>query len=373
MAFVMEQALGHVTHYRNLRQFTDQQSSEIDPIWLPIPFDVRGAARFVPMLSNNWSVRASWRARRALDATRARVVLDALLFHTQVASLFSVGVMRQVPTVISLDATPINYDSIGRPYGHRPAGTGLLDRKKYALNRRALHAAGLLVTWSDWARRSLVADYGVPGERIRVLAPGAATAYFDIGRARLATRPVDDPARPVRVLFVGGDFDRKGGPALLACMRGPLGRRCELHVVTQRSTPQQPNVIVHRGLRANSPALLKLFAEADIFVLPTQADALALVLQEAAAAGLPVIATKVGGLPEAIQPNESGLLIGVGDHAALQAALTALVDDPARRARMARAGYALARQKFDARMNNRRLLDLMRELVEARRASREAA
>src|SRR5206468_3682262 len=96
-------------------------------------------------------------------------------------------------------------------------------------------------------------------------------------------------SRPARVLFVGGDFKRKGGPALLEVMRGPLAGWCELHVVTQAEVAPQPGVVVHRGLQANSPELLRLFATADIFVLPTMADCLAVVLMEATAAGLPVI------------------------------------------------------------------------------------
>ncbi len=228
---------------------------------------------------------------------RARVRLDAIVFHTQVTSLFSVGIMREVPTLISLDATPINYDTIGRPYGHRPAGSGLLDRKKFELNRSAFHAAAKLVTWSDWARRSLIADYGVDQQRIAVLPPGAAAPYFEIGKARLAASAPPDPHRPIRILFVGGDFYRKGGPLLLDCLRGPLSARCELHLVTQCNVASQPNVFVHKGLQPNSPPLLSLFAEADVFVLPTQADSLGLVLMEAAAAGLPAVATRVGGLP----------------------------------------------------------------------------
>ena len=177
----------------------------------------------------------------------------------------------------------------------------------------------------------------------------------------------------MRVLFVGGDFYRKGSPALLESIRGPLGNRVELHIVTQREIAPQPNVTVHRGLQANSPELLQLFAEADLFVLPTYADCLGLVLMEAAAAGLPVIATNVGALRETMHTGESGLIIQAGDHAALKAALTALVSDADRRERMGRAGYTLARQKFDARRNNRLLLDFIGELVESRPVSGRAA
>src|SRR5579859_4364331 len=278
-AFVMEQALGHVTHYQNLRELTDQQA-DIEPVWLPIPFDVQGHERLVPVLRNTWSVRASWRARRALDATRARTPLDAVVFHTQVASLFSINMMRQVPTLISLDATPINYDTLGKHYNHRPAGRGLIDRQKYHLNWRAFHAAAGLVTWSEWARRSLVNDYGVTTPNVRVLAPGASKAYFDIGEARGSAPNAERLAR-VRVLFVGADFHRKGGPTLLEAMEGPIGRKCELDIVTQSEVAARPNVFVHRGLQANSPELQRRFAEADVFVLPTHADCLGMVLMEA--------------------------------------------------------------------------------------------
>src|SRR5215813_14365560 len=111
-AFVMEQALGHVTHARNLRTLVDHRQ-DVASTWLPISVDVRGAARFVPVLRSIWSVRASWRARRALGAAVRHTPLDALVFHTQVTALFSVGLMRRLPTVVSLDATPINYKSVG--------------------------------------------------------------------------------------------------------------------------------------------------------------------------------------------------------------------------------------------------------------------
>jgi hypothetical protein len=172
-AFVMEQALGHVTHAHNLRSLVAERE-DIQSTWLPIPFDVHGAAKFVPLYRGNWSVRASWRARRALNIALSRQEHDALVFHTQVTSLFSVGLMRRLPTLISMDATPINYDRVGEYYGHQAAGTSFIDRRKFQMNRAAFDAAASLVTWSDWARDSLIADYGTDPRKISVLAPGAA-------------------------------------------------------------------------------------------------------------------------------------------------------------------------------------------------------
>ena len=62
-------------------------------------------------------------------------------------------------------------------HGHTAApepGNGFVDRQKYRLNRRAFHAAEALVSWSDWARRSLIQDYGVDDARVRTIAPGKA-------------------------------------------------------------------------------------------------------------------------------------------------------------------------------------------------------
>lgn len=372
-AFVMEQTLGHVTHFLNLRQVATEQTA-VDPTWLPVPFDVDGPSRLVPLLRSNWSVRASWRARRALTRAQARRPLDAVVFHTQVTALFSFDIMRRIPTIVSLDATPINYDSVGYYYDHRPAGKGLLDRQKYRMNQRSFNAAARIVAWSEWARRSLVTDYGVDPAQVEVIAPGAAPAYFDIGERRRASAGHSLPdGRPVRLLFVGGAFERKGGPRLLECMRGSLADRCELHLVTTDAVATQRNVYVHRGLGPNSAELRGLFAEADIFILPSMADCLAVVLMEATAAGLPIITTEIAALPEAVHPGQSGLLVPAGDTRALEHAVTALVDDPQLRQRMSRASYELACRKFDARCNGRALLDVVLQVTEAAHEQPRAA
>jgi len=370
-AFVMEQALGHVTHYRNLRSFADTQIY-VQPTWLPIDFKVEGPTRLLPFFSTNWSVRASWRARRALDAVDARNSFDALFFHTQVTSLFSIGLMSAVPTLISMDATPINYDTLGWEYGHRPAGDGPVDRQKYRLNRRAFHAAVGLVTWSEWARRSLIDDYEVPRDKIRVITPGASPTFFEIGQARV-TAPHRDKNDHMQLLFVGGDFQRKGGQMLLELMRGPLGELCDLHLVTGANVPAQRNVFVYRGVQPNSDELRRLFSNADMFLFPTFADCLPVALQEAAAAGLPAIATNVGALPESITDRGTGLVVPPGDGRALQAAVESLLVDQGRRVQMGRAAHALACRRFDARYNNQVLLDFLREVANSSHSMRRAA
>jgi glycosyltransferase involved in cell wall biosynthesis len=132
--------------------------------------------------------------------------------------------------------------------------------------------------------------------------------------------------------------------------------------------PQRPGVTVHHNLGPNSPALLRLFADADLFVLPSLGECLAVVLMEATAAGLPVITTDVGALAEAVRPGHTGVIVPPDDVRALRLALGTLIADPAQRRSMGEGGHALAREQFDATRNNSILLDLVAELV--RRGSR---
>ena len=99
--------------------------------------------------------------------------------------------------------------------------------------------------------------------------------------------------------------------------------------VTRDGVEPEPGVTVHRDVKANSLTLRQLYATSDIFVLPTQADCFSLVCMEALAAGLPVVTTKVGGIPDIVLDGKTGRLLEAGDSAALGDALEMLVTDPA--------------------------------------------
>ncbi len=90
--------------------------------------------------------------------------------------------------------------------------------------------------------------------------------------------------------------------------------------------------------------IFRLYREADVFVLPTWREGFPNVVIEAMAAGLPVVATPVGAIPEAIEDGRSGLLVPVRDAASLEAALRRLIDDPALRIAIG----ARARQRVEA-------------------------
>src|SRR5207302_1367478 len=123
---------------------------------------------------------------------------------------------------------------------------------KRAINVHVLRGASRLVTWCDWARRSLVSDYGMPTELVSVIHPGV---DLDLFRPRLQRRP-----GPPRVLFVGGDFERKGGTDLVEALAGvELPVQLDLVTAPRAGLVDRPGVSLHAGLQPQSEELVALY------------------------------------------------------------------------------------------------------------------
>ena len=100
----------------------------------------------------------------------------------------------------------------------------------------------------------------------------------------------------------------------------------------------------------------------DLFVFPSEFEALGISLVEAAACGLPAIGARTGGIVDVIEEGASGLLVPPRDAAALASALRALVADPERRREMGRRAREVARDRFDLEDSVSRYVALFREL-----------
>jgi glycosyltransferase involved in cell wall biosynthesis len=357
LGFVMEQTLGHVTHDRNLRHWVAADGNVV-PEWMPVPFEARDVWQRVP----NWTLRASLRAKALAAAALEHNKLDGLFFHTQSVALFAGRFMRRLPSIVSLDATPINLDSVGEAYNHKTGGNRLVEALKRRLTRRSFREAKHLITWCEWAKKSLVEDYGIAPEKVTVIPPGV-----DMGRWRFERFP-QASQRPLRLLFVGGDFRRKGGEVLLRAFHEALAERCELDIVTRDpvDTGGSERVRVRGGLAPNSPELMALFEEADIFVFPTLGDCLPIAVMEAMASELPVVATCVGALEEEVEDGVTGCLVPPGDAEALADSVLRLARDTDLRRQMGWAGRRRAEEKFDGARNYRTVIELYKRCVDGR-------
>ena len=354
---LLEQALGHVTYARNLRAaLAATTSAAIE--WYDVPDEPRRKIERLPLRST-WTVQTGLAARKIFK----RGGFDAAYVHTQVPAVLLGRLMTQVPTVVSVDATPRQFDLLGSHYAHR-IGPAPVEALKWRANATCLQRAAAVVAWSRWAADSLVDDYGVDPDRVEIIQPGVVGSLW--------RRPRQREARlgPLRILFVGGDFVRKGGPLLLAAfdrlLQDPdLIASCgdiELHIVTGAGAEvaPQPGVVIHRELEPNSGALVDLFHSSDIFALPTQGDCLPFVLAEAAMAGLPMVATDVGAISEIVVEGETGHLVD-RDVLAMTATLRRLIVDDEHRRRLSDRAATLATSSLDAEANAHRLLELVLE------------
>jgi glycosyltransferase involved in cell wall biosynthesis len=264
-----------------------------------------------------------------------------------------------------MDATPLNFDTIGGPYAHRPSAIGRIESVKNALTRRSFDRARRLVVWHQWGKQSLVEDYGAPSDKVAVISPGIDMERWNFPRH-------DFHSGLVRLLFVGGDFARKGGHILLGAMRQGLGALCQLDIVTRDPVDigGVPNVRVHHGVGPNAPALIDLYAQADVFVFPTLADVLPLAIMEAMASGLPVVTTNVGAIGEQITDGVTGFLIPPDDVNALCTCTMRLAEDPTLRRGMGIAAREAAEQKFNGARNYPGVLELMKRCADERAGTR---
>jgi glycosyltransferase involved in cell wall biosynthesis/GT2 family glycosyltransferase len=367
VGFVLEQTLGHITHSANLQHLVGARD-DIEAVFEPVAFDVEGWRTRVPGFGN-WTVRAGVRARRAIRHILEGGAVDALFIHTQVPAILSPDHVKRLPTVVSLDATPIQYDELGAHYGHDTGGK-LAEHLKWKANVACFARSTAVVAWARWTKQGLVDRYDVPAEKIHVIPPGVdyeRWSAYGVGRPEAA--PADGTPR---VLFVGGDLERKGGHVLLAAVAAlrAEGVAIELDLVTRDEVAPQDGVRAHHGLTPNSPALLELYHRADVFCLPTMGDCLPMVLSEAGAVGLPLVSTDVGAIGEIVRDGETGLLVPVDDVDALAAALRRLAGDPAERTRMGDAARQLVRAEFDAAANAERLVALLVDIAAERRQAR---
>jgi glycosyltransferase involved in cell wall biosynthesis len=171
-------------------------------------------------------------------------------------------------------------------------------------------------------------------------------------------------ARP-HALFVGGDFPRKGGPLLLDVWRqAGFAARADLTIVTDWNVPQPlpEGVRVVRHVKGQTAEWAAIWHAADLFVMPTHNEAFGLVYQEAAAAGLPAIGSRLNAVPEIIHDGETGLLVDPHDPRELSAALDRLIGSAELRLRIGRAARAKMELDADPELHRRKLLALIAQV-----------
>jgi glycogen(starch) synthase len=227
--------------------------------------------------------------------------------------------------------------SVGHTLQGRSVRPRLLRALGGSIERSTLRRADGVVVLTDRTAAALRAD-GVPAERICTIPSGFDPSLFasargdvfpDAGRPRIGyvgrLTPQKRPDLLVRA------FDRMRLTADLVIVGdGPERERIRQLVATSRAADRitMTGFVEHTAV----PAVL---ASLDLLVLPSAYEEMGSILVEAMAAGLPVVASQVGGIPDVVHDGETGLLVPPGDVAALAAALDRLVAETGLRARLA--------------------------------------
>jgi colanic acid/amylovoran biosynthesis glycosyltransferase len=194
-------------------------------------------------------------------------------------------------------------------------------------------------------------------------------------RAFAAPRASDDGGR-FRVLTVARLVPGKGHALLLEALEALRERGLDVGATFVGEGPERAGLEwlsrdlgltdrVHFAGAVGQDELPRWYAAADAFCLPTLAEGLGVVLMEAMAAGLPVVSTRVMGVPEVVEDGDSGFLVSPGRSDGLADALEQLAASPELRVSMGRRGRLRVEQFFDLDEAAARLADLLEGTVSA--------
>ena len=148
---------------------------------------------------------------------------------------------------------------------------------------------------------------------------------------------------------------------------GGFAARADLTLVTEWRLGALPaGVRQLRGIRGHSPAWIRAWREADLFVMPTRNEAFGLVYQEAAAAGVPAIGTRLNAVPEIVEDGETGLLIPTGDVPGLVQALDRLLGSAELRDRLGRNARRKIERDAHPEDHRRQLVALISQVASIR-------
>lgn len=222
--------------------------------------------------------------------------------------------------------------------------------------RRIHLLATHVIANSEAAKRLLVEDFRIPAERVHVLHNGLDFEQFAQARGdRRRVHPKLAPEAKLILNVANMNSEIKGHGVLIEAARLVSATMPEARFAFVGDGLLRPHLeervralglqghIYFLGPRKDVPEIL---ASGDVFAFSSLAEGLPNAVLEAMAVGLPVVATRVGGIPEIIRDGASGLLVPPNDPQALAKAILRVLSDPALAAKLACASQARARSQF---------------------------
>ena len=369
---IAESSMGHKTHIMTMQKYFESSSCYVDIYWSDQEREIFARVinrmlnlRFPNKLVQSYNLdlfrfRAqlgyALLAKRLIDRKINQGDYNVLFFHTQPLAFLSLNLMQKMPSVVSIDMT------------NKQAAEESTNKHKWTyspnkfLERQVYLKCSKILTWTAWARSSVINDYGIHPDKVKVIPPGVDTTHLVfIDRNHKSSQDL------YNILFVGGDFKRKGGEDLLTVFLAQFADKAILHIVTSLNAVKcdHPNVCIYSGVEAYSSLWCELYRQADAFVMPTYADAFGIVFIEAMASGLPVIASKLTQTTEIVREGETGFLITPGDRQELANKLQLLIDNPSLGRQMGKRARQIVEERFDTQKNFQKIELIFEDLAHA--------
>jgi glycosyltransferase involved in cell wall biosynthesis len=278
--------------------------------------------------------RAAKRNLDRVDADAYQVILQVGAWYDMTGYKDKLVVSYHDANLATLIASPYGYPRISEAYIARTL--------KY--ERDLYQRIDLIFPMSRWLADSFIRDNGVDAWKVHPVGAGINLPYV----REVKEKSYDTP----RVLFVGKDFERKGGPFLLeafARVRREIPN-AELTIIGSRiATPPEGVRCVGFLSKTNSADIERLLDEyerASVFVMPSLYEPFGIVFAEAMAHRLPCIGTNICAIPEIIDEGLTGYCVPPGNSAALAARLQSLLRDPASCCELGERGFEKYRRDY---------------------------
>jgi len=224
----------------------------------------------------------------------------------------------------------------------------LVSRTWIELEKQIYDNATITFVRSSNIKHSLIEQYHYPDERVICVYAGS-NVNVDDRRTRQKSYTGKN------ILYVGIDWNRKGGPELVDAFRKILAKHPDASLTIVGANPKVdvPNCTVLGRIPPEEVA--QYYEKATIFCMPTHLEPFGIVFLEAMQARLPIIGTRIGAIPDFVHDGWNGILIEPGDEQGLAEALIKLLDNPDQCREFGERGFALAKEQYSWEAVGRRL------------------
>lgn len=265
-------------------------------------------------------------------------------FSFQIGSVFDTS-LKGLPHFLYTDHTHLanlDYPAFSR--------SELLPEKIIRLEESIYKNASLNFTYSTNITNSIIRQYNCPQDQVACVYAGSNAKVEEID-------PQIERYKNKNILFVGIDWERKGGPELVSAFSKILEKHPDAKLTIIGANPEIS--LLNCNVLGKIPVeqVNEYYKSASLFCMPTKREPFGLVFIEAMLYKLPVVATNIGAIPDFISNDENGYLVNSGDIESIAGSIINLFNDPEKCMRFGLEGYNRAIEKYTWEMVGKRMRD----------------